>query len=283
MQSDLVPGPVPVTVLTPPKYKPDGWGVPLLLLLHGGRGDNGFLKRQQMLFERAWRAGTLPPLVVATPDTGRSFYLDGADGSGLWESFIMTELLAELGQRYRINPDRLLAMGTSMGGMGALRMAFKFPDRVTAVVALEPAIEPALALDEVTLEDSFYRRDVLFAKFGDPPDATLWRANNPANLAQEKAEALKRAGLAIYLEVGDEDCLGLFRGVEFLHRILYDAGVTHEYRLVRGANHVGRSQGPRIANALDFIGRVLLEPWADDPAVAEFEARINAQRKKAGL
>ena len=59
------------------------------------------------------------------------------------------------------------------------------------------------------------------------------------------------------MECGDEDQYGLFRGAELLHRILYDGDVKHEYRLVRGAGHVGPSFRGRFMNALEFLGGVL--------------------------
>ncbi len=41
-------------------------------------------------------------------------------------------------------------------------------------------------------------------------------------------------------------------GTEFLHRILFDAGLSHEYRLVRGADHLGETLGPRFQDAFGF-------------------------------
>ena len=62
---------------------------------------------------------------------------------------------------------------------------------------------------------------------------------------------------------------------------LYDAGIAHEYRLVRGANHVGRSLAPRFTDGLDFLARVLRDPWSDDPAVAAFLAEIESSQPLA--
>jgi hypothetical protein len=38
-------------------------------------------------------------------------------------------------------------------------------------------------------------------------------------------------------------------------RNLFDAGIGHEFRLVRGADHVAPSLEPRLYDALGFIGR----------------------------
>ncbi len=260
MKSTLVPGEVNVGVLLPPGYDEETSVYALVLLLHGGGGSSVMLERLRPLIEAAWDRGDLLPVVFATPSTGRSFYMDFRDGSERWETFIMAELLPELRRRFRVRPDAAgtVISGISMGGMGSLRLAFKHPDRFAAVAALEPAIEPAFAYDEIEPADRAYRPDELYERiFGDPVDREYWRANHPLYIARENAGTLKRSGLQIYLEVGDQDRLNLFRGAEMLHRLLFDAGVKHEYRLVRGADHTGTSIPGRVLNALGFIDRVL--------------------------
>src|SRR5260370_42476027 len=59
------------------------------------------------------------------------------------------------------------------------------------------------------------------------------------------------------LEVGDQDLLYLNQGTEVVHRVLFDAGISHEYRLVEGAEHVGASLGPRFLDAFGVLGRPL--------------------------
>jgi S-formylglutathione hydrolase len=166
--------------------------------------------------------------------------------------------------------------------MGSLRIAFKHPDRFRAVIALEPGIEPALAWADVGIEDKFWRADdLLEARYGKPVDAH-WAANNPATIAHANPQRLQDSGLAIYIEVGSEDAFGLDRGTEFLHRVLYDAGVRHEYRYVLGADHVGRTMGPRVLDALGFLRRVAT-PEEPDPEVIRLRQRITIMKRQAGL
>ena len=63
-----------------------------------------------------------------------------------------------------------------------------------------------------------------------------------------------RPACPIYLEVGDDDALLFQDGTEFLHRVLWDLGVPHEYRLTAGADHVGPSLVPRIREAFRWLG-----------------------------
>jgi S-formylglutathione hydrolase len=282
LESGRVPSPVPYAVLLPPGYE-GGGTYPLLLWLHGGGGSRDFLAGQQPLFEDAWRRSVAEPMVVVTPSAGRSFYLDYRDGSQRWETLLLDELIPAMGSSYRIDPARVYVGGISMGGMGALRMAFKHPSRFRAVIALEPGIEPALAWSEVELRDRFWRSDELMQeRFGEPIDEDYWAANNPATVAQRDPARLVASGLAIYIEVGSEDAFGLERGTEFLHRILFDAGVPHEYRYVLGADHVGRSLPPRIADALAFLKRVEA-PAEPDPEVERVRQMLDGLKRRAGL
>jgi S-formylglutathione hydrolase len=71
------------------------------------------------------------------------------------------------------------------------------------------------------------------------------------------SEAIRASGLQVYIEAGDEDWFNLHEATEFMHRVFWDAGVQHEYHLVRGANHVGRTVPPRMREGFEFLGRVL--------------------------
>ena len=55
----------------------------------------------QPAFDAAW-ADDLPPMVVATLDAERSFYLDYQDGSQLWETYILEEWLPSLRQAFPV-------------------------------------------------------------------------------------------------------------------------------------------------------------------------------------
>lgn len=235
LQTDLVPSPVEFSVLTPEAHEGGETPLPLMLALHGGNGDNGFLGQIQPVIERAWKDRTLPPLIAVTPDADRSFYMDFRDGSQKWESFILGPLLDHLGHAHRLVPGRegTVILGISMGGLGALRLGFKHSDRFAGVAALEPGIEPALAFRDIEPRDRFYRPHDLYERiYGDPVDEAYWQDNNPANITKANAAAIGESHLAIYVECGDEDSFGLHRGAEFLHRILFDDGIPHQYRLV---------------------------------------------------
>jgi S-formylglutathione hydrolase len=285
LATDLVPAPARISVLLPPGYDGDSGAVyPLIYLLHGGGGDNDFLAGMKPVVERAWSMKYLAHAVVVTPDADRSFYLDYRDGSQRWETLLTGEMLTYVRKHWRVKRDRAATAisGISMGGMGALRIAFKHPQLFAAVAALEPGIEPALSFDEIALRDRFWKPLPLYEeRFGRPVDREYWKANNPANIASQHAARLHDSGLAIYLEAGDEDSFYLHYGAEFLHRILFDAGVRHEYRLIRGADHFGRTLGPRLLEALRYIGQAL-EPPPPDDTLGRFHQMIRLMKRRAG-
>jgi S-formylglutathione hydrolase len=265
-EDSLVPNPVEYAVLLPKEYD-DGSEFPLLFFLHGGRGDRTFLNRTRPRFDDLWEKGLLPPLVVVTPSVSqRCFYMDYKDGTENWEQFVIGPFLEHLRQTYSVSNKResTFISGVSMGGMGTLRIGLKHPELFAAMAALEPGIEPALAFKDIKLEDRFWRQPELFeVAFGKPVDEAYWQANNPANIVMTQADNIRNSGIAIYLECGDEDAFGLHRGTEFLHRVLWDHNIKHEYHLVRGGEHVGKSVGPRISEALQFITRVINPPEQD--------------------
>jgi len=280
----LVPSPARITVLLPAGYDAAAAPYPLMYLLHGGDGGADFLANLKPLIERAWQRSLIPPLVVITPDADRSFYLDYRDGSQKWQSFILGELLSYARREYRVDPrpSQTVIAGISMGGMGALRMAFKHPEMFAGVAALEPGIEPALSFDEIKLRDRFYRSDQVFEeRYGRPVDREFWKMNNPANIATARAEELRASGLAIYIEAAGDDSFYLYYGAEFLHRVLFDAGISHEYRLVRGADHLGRSLEHRSIDALRFLG-LALNPPPPDESLTEFHRMVAMLKRNAG-
>lgn len=276
VEATLVPSPVEYAVLLPEGYE-GAEDLPLVLALHGGNGDRSYLRRIRPIIDGLWEDELIAPMVFVTPTArSRGFYMDLYDKSEQWESFIRGPFLKHLRETYPVSrdPGKTFLTGISMGGMGSLRLAFKYPTEFGAVAALEPGIEPILAWGDMERRHRWWRADTLFhAAFGNPVDEEYWAANNPATMAKRNARAIRDAGIQIYLEAGDEDMFWLYEGTEFLHRILYDNKVPHEYHLVRGADHLGPSVNDRIRESLLFLSRVL-EPQSLDPASKAVRQRL---------
>jgi S-formylglutathione hydrolase len=285
LSTAVVPSPVPYSALHPPGAASSA-GLPLLLMLHGGNGDNGFLAAVRPAIEAAWAADGLAPCLVVTPDCRRSLYLDYRDGSQRWETFIVSELVPHLRAAYGLAPERerTLVAGISMGGLGALRLGFKHPDVFGGLAALEAGIEPALRFLDVKTRNSFQRgRSFLEERFGHPVDEAWWQANNPADIAIARRDEIAASGLAIYIEVGDVDMFHLDEGVEYLHRVLWDHDIHHEYRLVRGADHLGRTLPWRVRDGLKFLQAHVLAPPPADDTYETGKQMVRRLKREAGV
>ena len=282
---------VPITYYLPKNYDANrAERYPLLIQLHGGGGSNKDMENFRALsvgegmgglLDQAIENGLVAPMVSVMPSAGRAFYMNFRDGSQKWEDFVMKDLLPYMRKNFNVVQGRegTFIAGISMGGMGSLRMAVKYPEVFQAVVSQEPAIEPALAYDDITLRDKIGRPD--FKRiYGDPIDKDYWAANHPTAIIKNDPSRL--LGLGIYLEVGDQDLFYINQGTELVHRVLFDAGISHEYRLVKGADHVGASLAPRALDAFAFIGRQLNPPkWIDD-TVLRFRATADENKKARG-
>ena len=168
VSSSSVGAEVPIAVITPPEFDPQGPPLPLCLSLHGGGGDRSALAESAPLFEALWDAGLLPPMVLASASTGPlSWY------AGPWEEFVATEFPDALAARYGSRTDQggTVMTGISMGGYGTLKIGLRRPDRFCALAAMEAAIEPGTRPSDRGPRNTFYRfEEVDQALWGHPVD-----------------------------------------------------------------------------------------------------------------
>jgi S-formylglutathione hydrolase len=288
IDTKLVPSPAKFTVLLPPGYASAKGPFPLVLFLHGGEGDNGFLSLFKPAIEKAWSDGDIPPAVFVTPDAQRSLYMDYRDGSQSWDSYIVSQLIPYVRAHYKVSPDRAqtVATGASMGGLGSLSLGFRHPDVFGGVAALEAGIEPGLSFYDLKRRNHVQRNDAFFKeRFGDPVDDGWFKEFNPANLAITNRSKILSSNLQIYIDVGDQDMFYLDEGVEFLHRVLWDHRIPHEYLQVHGADHLGRSLPPRFIDGFHFLRDHVLVPLPPDtsPGLLRGRAMTDMMKKAAGV
>ena len=273
IETALVPSPAAVDVLLPPGYDDLTEPVPLMIWLHGGTSGKDYLQRHlRSHVEQAWATGDLVPCVIAAPVTGDSFYIDWHDGTNQWDTFITGQMLSEVRERFNVQQDRAgtVIAGSSFGGQGVLRIAFRHPDMFIAPASMAPGFPPVLKLEDWDI--SYFSDEVLAnnaRRFGEPVDPKFWRATHPPTMVIDNAAKLRESGLQMMIEVGDEDANGNFRSVELLHRLLFDAAIPHDYHLHRGAAHVGRSKDYRFPEVFRFLSRELAPDTEPDPAAEE--------------
>jgi S-formylglutathione hydrolase len=253
---------VEYSVLLPKAYSAKGKPLPLLLCLHGGGSSARLSARTSALLDRLMAQGEIAPMVVVTPSCGRSLYVNRRDGKAKWENFLLGELLPELRKTLNVTQGRegLAVTGASMGGLGALRLAFKHPELFRAAAANAPGVEAGLTFKDVPPDKYMPSRPLRFQEdiFGKPVDGDgYWTKNNPAFLARENAARIKQSGLKLYVDVGTADHLGCYPGTAFLHRVLDEAGIAHEYKEVKGGRHDVAFFGPAVRRSALSISRAL--------------------------
>jgi S-formylglutathione hydrolase len=263
ISSNHLPQPVPYAVLTPGSERQ----LPLCLLLMGAGGTRESVFDLEPLFHRWWDESAVPRMIVATPTAGLDYYIEDPSGAIRWDSFLVSDFLPHL--RSAWNAGACVLAGISGGGYGALKLAFLYPHVFAAVAAMQPMLEPGLRESDIGPRNRLHHSaGGLPQLIGPARDAGLWELNNPASRARANAQQIRDSGLAIYLEAGDRDFLNAHDGAEFLHRVLWDLDVSHEYHLVRGADHGGPSMRPRLSAMFAWFGS-LWNPAQPDTGMEE--------------
>ena len=157
---------------------------PLMLFLHGSgeRGDNLDLVKQHgppKLIE----AGKQFPFIVVSPQ---------CPNHHSWEPFELAALLDEIGEKYKVDQDRIYVTGLSMGGFGTWALAGYQPNRFAALVPICGGGDPARVKRIAHIP--------VWAFHGGKDPAV------PLALAQKMVDALKKCGgnvkFTVYPEAG---------------------------------------------------------------------------------
>ena len=226
---------------------------PVLYFLHGLGANEQMLVSSGgwNLIEDLWEQKRLGEFLIVTPDADTSFYINSYDGRERYEDFFIREFLPFIERAYRTRPGRLYRgiSGMSMGGYGALHLAFRHPELFTSVSASSAALLGKLPDVKFAnpRESSLLR---VLAVFGTPPNAAFWERNDPITLAR----TARLAGLKIYFDCGTEDDYGFEKGAQTLHNALASGGVPHEFHLYPGG-HDWRYFAAHLPATLEFHSR----------------------------
>lgn len=238
LPSKILDYPVAYCILLPPGYDAEtARHYPILYFLHG-LGDN-----EQMfvhsggfnLVEDLWEGGKIGDFLIATPAAGASFYINSFDGRRRYEDFFLHEFMPGIEKRYRVRAGRAsrAIAGISMGGYGALHLAFLHPKLFCAVSAHSAALIEKLPTVKVADPAGSGRVRILGNVFGSPPDRAFWDRNSPLVIAR----TANLAGLKIYFDCGKDDEYGFNDGADTLDRILTKRQIAHEFHIYPGAHN----------------------------------------------
>ena len=246
LNSQILKQPVHYCVYLPAGYDaaartPGAARYPLLYFLHG-LGDNEqtlFNSGGWTLLDEMRRKHEIGNFLIVAPEGRRSFYINSSDGKFRYGDFFLREFIPYVEGKYHAGASRekRAVSGISMGGYGALRLAFAHPELFSAVSAQSAALitESPSELDAASRTGAPLGK-VLSAVFGDPIDVAHWNANNPFLLARKNATALRK--MSIYFNCGQADNYGFEKGAAALHEELIKEGVKHEYHPYPGDHSV---------------------------------------------
>jgi enterochelin esterase-like enzyme len=174
--------------------------------------------------DAAIRAGTAPAMIVVLPNGLKdSWYVDTSDGSQPMESVIMKDLIPHIDASYRTIADRRgrAIEGFSMGGWGALHLAFKYPATFGAVTAVSAPFHR---------HDQFWQLKQIFNG-----EAAGYYAEDPVTMARRDPARIR--GVRIRLLCGEKDQLGHLAYNRMFDKRLGEWGIVHETVIVPGVDH----------------------------------------------
>jgi S-formylglutathione hydrolase FrmB len=256
LPSKILAGPVNYCVILPPSYDADKTRrYPILYFFHGlGDDQQMFIRGGGFnLVQDLWERGQLGEFLIATPNAGASFYVNSRDGKLRYEDFLVQEFLPGIESRYRAQAGRAnrAVSGVSMGGYGALHLAFRHAKLFSAVSAHSPAIIDKLPAFAAPTPAGGMRSRVLGGTFGSPPDPVFWERNSPLTLAR----SADLAGLKIYFDCGDSDDFGFESGAAALDKILASRHIPFEAHIYPG-RHDWQYFAEHLPASLQFHSRL---------------------------
>ena len=232
-------------------YLPDGYEIetdrryPVIYYLHGGTGNQREATWMVRKIHSAISRGEMEPVIIVSPQAMPiGWYVNGnmADPkvqTGPIEDVLIRDLIPYVDSHYRTVPtaEGRALEGFSMGGCGALRLAFRYPELFCAVSSVAGAV--------VNWEEEHMTR-ALECTFGDvsnPESKAYFDSLHPRVFARENAGSIIGGGMKIRLFVGTADKLYDDGGIPIttrFHNELDSLGISHSYTIVPGAGHSPR-------------------------------------------
>jgi len=145
-----------------------------------------------------------PIFFVVVPEGERSFYINSADGRVRYSDFFIREFMPYIESRYSIRRERSARAisGVSMGGYGALRFAFAYPELFSSVSAQSAALISQSPRQTETMPMLTPLSGLLGSVFGNPVDLHHWNQNSPFVLAKRNRASIRTTKLSIYFNCG---------------------------------------------------------------------------------
>jgi S-formylglutathione hydrolase FrmB len=263
IESDILGKEVRYTIYLPFDYERSERYYPVVYLLHGYTdNDMGWLQfgEAHLIADEAIANREIPPMILAMPDGGISWYINNYDGSIRYEDFFFQEFVPHIESHYRVRAEKRYrgVAGLSMGGFGTLIYALKHPDMFAACAAFSAAVmteEEIAGMDVLRWERAY---GILYGPKLNGRDRLTDHllSYSPIHLVRN-SDIDQIKSVRIYIDCGDDDFL--YKGNSTFHILLRDLKIPHEYR-VRDGGHRWEYWRTGLKQGLRFIGTSFHQP-----------------------
>ena len=218
---------VGLNIYLPPQYaKQNQQRFPAIYYLHGIKGNESSYLDYARMLDQAIKSGAIRPMILVFANGGEtSFFADSPDRTVMGETVVIRELLPYIDQHYRTlsSAGGRSVHGFSMGGFGALKFAFKYPNLFGSVVSYGAILPDAKAFAK--------KEPKIFEKaFGNEAG---FSANDPFQLLQQNVSKLQNQKIQVIIGTEDE-LMPLNRK---LHLDLARLQIEHQFRALPGVPH----------------------------------------------
>ena len=234
-ESKAVKGKVSYHLYRPACYDQDKLQkLPVVYWLHGSGGGLSGIPKIANYFNEAIESGKAPPcLVVFVNGLVEGMYVNWKDGSAPLETLIIQDLLPHVDSSYRTIPAREARIldGFSMGGYGAARLGFKYPElfRTVSIMGAGPLQAELIKAPRASRQRAL---DILKKVYGG--DQEYFKSSSPRRLAEENKEVLAKGSL-IRQVCGDKD--ETFANNREFHEVLERLKIPHTWKVLNGVDH----------------------------------------------
>jgi enterochelin esterase-like enzyme len=225
-------------------YLPDAYATdpsrrfPVLYWLHGGGGSvTQGIPFLADFFHQGMARGDMESTIVVFPNgLPMGMWVDSKDFRQPMETILMKELVPHVDQRFRTVGARegRVIEGFSMGGYGAARLGFKYPETFGGISILGAGPLQLDFLGEGPRSSLARRQELLEVVYGGSLE--YFQAQSPWRLAEALAENDPPGpGVPVRLVVGEQD--ELLEINRRFHQHLRTLGIPHDYRELPGVGH----------------------------------------------
>ena len=212
---------------------------PVLYLLHGADDNYMAWPSHVDLKQKASQYG----LIIVCPDGQDSWYFDSPiDPKMQFETYVSKELVNYIDTHYRTlaRADKRAITGLSMGGHGALWLAWRHPDVFKHCGSMSGGVD-------ITKFPDRWNIDKRLGKFASSKG--VWATHSVASLVPTL-----KAGQNIIIDCGDRDFF--FEVNMALHNALEAKGIAHDFT-IRAGQHSWQYWVESLENHLKFFQQAL--------------------------